>query len=295
MKILMLIPVWKRPEILRLFLRRMEAVKPDYAELKSLFILSPEDPDLNVIEHMLQMYDCLYYPNDDLGEKLNAGITFALKTDWDYLMNIGSDNIYTPLLWEIYRDYFETREKYFSINDFYCYDIVNERACYFNGFVDEEVLGGIGAGRMINRSILEDDPCIYRPHTSSGMDGFSAFYLSKKGHIQKIVPTEGRPVMLDIKTNTNINHSMEIWSRRNKDVKVDWIKNNFGLMDEINDTTFNMLSFNGFHSEVIKLCQKVKKEDAFNSVNVRYEIAFGKPRFKNCSSYEVQVSKQFKR
>jgi len=275
----------------------MQAVKPDYAEVYPLFILSPEDPHLRVIEQMLKGYECFYYSNEYLSDKLNAGMTFALSMEWDYLMGLGSDNVYTPLLWDLYRDYFETGERYFSLDDYFVYDIVNERAAYFEKYVNDKDVGGIGAGRVTHRSILEDEPCIYKPRTNCGMDGFSAIYLSRRGFIQKIVETDGRGVMLDIKTNTNVNHPIEIWGDRTKDVDVNWIKETFGLvdMDILNDGTFSMLSFNGFQTEVLKMSQTINKEDAFNSVNIRYKMAYGVTRFKNVESYKSYISQTNKR
>lgn len=295
-KILMLIPVWKRPEIFRLFMWRFEAVKPDYAEIQPLFILSPEDPQLKILERLTNGYDCFYYSNEFLSDKLNAGMTYAMNFDFDFLMGMGSDNIYTPLFWELYRDYFLT-EKYFALNDFYVYDMVNERAWFMKKYIDDPALGGIGAGRVMHRSLFEDEPAIYRPRTCTGMDGFSAINLYRKGHIQKIVETDERAVMLDIKCNTNVNHSIELYPQRDRDIPVDWIKQEFGLMDSqiLDDGTFSMLSFDGFHSEVLKQSQYIRKEDAFNSVNTSYEMAFGVKKYKNIESYYSSVSQRMKK
>lgn len=296
MKILMLIPVWKRPEIFRLFMWRFEAVKPDYAEVEPLFILSPEDPHLKILERLTSGYNCFYYSNEYLSDKLNAGMTYALNFDFDFLMGMGSDNVYTSLLWELYRDYFLT-ERYFALDDFYVYDTVNERAWFMKKYVDEPTLGGIGAGRVMHRSLIEDEPAIYRTKTNQGMDGFSAAFLARKGHIQKIVQTDDRPVLLDIKCNTNVNHSIELYPQRERDVSVDWIKQEFGLMDPqiLDDGTFSMLSFDGFHSEVLKQSQYIRKEDAFNSVNTSYEMAFGVKKYKNIESYYSSVSQRMKK
>lgn len=296
-KILMLVPLWKRPEIVRIFIDRMEAVICDYATVQPLFILSPEDPDLKLLEKMTADYQCLYYSNEYLGDKMNAGMVYSMGFDWEYLMNMGSDNVYTQHLWNLYYDCFLTGEPYFSINDCYVYDIVNNQAMHLNKYVDEPALGGIGAGRMIHRTLLEDDPAIYRPQTCQGMDGFSAMTLYRRGYTQKIIDTEGQPVMLDIKTNTNVNHALHIWPHRDRDVDVTWIRDEFGLneVDTTGGHAFELLTFDGFHSSVIKLSQEISKEDAFNSVNVRYQMAFGKQKYKNVDSYKNIVSRRYKK
>jgi hypothetical protein len=293
--ILMLIPVWRRPEILRLFLWRFEAVKPDYADVTPLFVLSPEDPQLNVIEHMLEDYDKFYYTNEYLSDKLNAGLTYAMRYDWDYVMHMGSDDVYTPALWDLYYDFFVTGCRYFAINDFYVLDMVNERGMYFENYVDEPaILGGIGAGRVTHRSLVEDDPAVIRPKMNQGMDGFYAFALYHNGYQQTIVPTDGASVLLDIKTNVNVNHPIHIWDQRTREVDPRWLRQEFGLVDGdiLDDGTFDLLSFDGFHTSVLHLSQNISKEDAFNSVNVRHEVAFGVPKYKNVASYYSQVTKR---
>lgn len=297
MKILMLIPVWKRPEILRLFLWRMQAVIPDYAELMPLFILSPEDPHLQVIEKFIDDYACVYYPNEYLGDKLNAGMLAAMDYQWDYLMGMGSDNIYTPLMWNLYEDYFETGERYFGLNSFYVYDIINNRAALFDKYVDEPKLGGIGAGRVIHRSLIEDDPMIYRTKTNQGMDGFSAWTLAQRGYIMNIIETGELPVMLDVKTNTNINHSAMIWPDKTKEVPVPFVKQEFGIYDaEILDCgAFDLINFDNFHGQVCKLSQQIGQGEAFRTVNLKYKLFFGEYRYKNVETYQSIVSRKYKR
>lgn len=291
-KILMLVPVWKRPEILRLFIYRMEANIPDYATVMPLFILSPEDPYLKVIEKFTADYNTFYYSNEYLSDKVNAGMTYSMTFEWDYLLGMGSDNIYTMRLWDLYEDYFMTGEKYFAMDNFYVYDMINNRGAYMSKYVDDKDLGGIGAGRVTHRSLLEDDPAIYKPHVNCGCDGFSAVNLARKGHIQKIVETDELPVLLDIKTRTNINQPEEIWHERKRDVPVEWLKEQFGLTDAriLDDGTFDLLNFDNFHNQICRLSQEIRKEDAFNTINTRYEVAYGVPRFKNVESYKSYVS-----
>lgn len=297
MKILLLVPLWKRPEIVRLFIWRMEAVIPDYAKVYPLFILSPEDPTLKALEKITEGYQRFYFSNEYLGDKLNAGLTYAMRFEWDYLMNMGSDNIYTDRLWQLYEDYFRTGEPYFSLNECYFYDLVNNRAWYQKDYVSDAELGGIGAGRMIHRSLIGDDPKIWRTGTCTGMDGFSAWSLYQRGgHMQKIVQANELPVMLDIKTNTNINHSIEVFPQRTKDVPVQFVIQEFGLYDSmmLDGGAYELISFEQFHTEVLRLSSGIRKEDAFNTINTRYEMAYGEKRYKNIDSYYSQVSKKSK-
>ena len=99
MKILCMTPVWKRPEILRLFLKSFEKLKivNQYlwkkVDLELLVILSPEDPhyyeNLDLLNYPgIKHFNCANYP---FGAKKNFGGKKALELEWDYLLELNSD------------------------------------------------------------------------------------------------------------------------------------------------------------------------------------------------------------
>jgi hypothetical protein len=102
--------------------------------------------------------------------------------------------------------------------------------------------------------------------------------------------------MLDIKTNTNVNHPMEMWMQRTDKVPVHWLREQFGLTDAeiLDEKTFNLLSFDGFHDAVLKLSQNINKEDAFNSINIRHQVAYGIPKYKSVDSYREIVRRKYR-
>ena len=111
-KILMLVAVWRRPEILAMFINNLERVQCDYAEVLPFFILSPEDPELNQVEALTDGYLSTFAKNDPLGEKLNIGLLQALELDWNYMIGMGSDDLFTIHMWQQSEDYFMTGEPY---------------------------------------------------------------------------------------------------------------------------------------------------------------------------------------
>jgi len=57
-----------------------------------------------------------FYKNDPLGEKKNHGLTEAMKFEWDYLLEIGSDDLVKDELLELYSNYFGKYD-YFGTKD----------------------------------------------------------------------------------------------------------------------------------------------------------------------------------
>ena len=292
MTILMLIPVWKRPEILQRFVYNMQNCIPDYCGLRPVFILSKEDPDFEQNRWITRLYDYFIWDNFPLGAKLNAAFNHCKQYDWDYMMNMGSDNIYTYRLWELYETEFIDGADFFGINDCYFYDIVNERAKYIKGYntgVDSNA-APFGAGRCIARSLLNDIDKLWRDEWQHGLDGCSAFTLYQKGYLPKVVETHGEPVMLDIKTATNLTNWAEL---EGEPVDVDYIKTMFNLIDSelIGGETIELLSKDGFRTAVCKLTQQLPtQQDAFNIVNEKYRQSFGERKYKSYGSYRSSIS-----
>lgn len=293
MRILLLIPVWKRPEILQIFLYHLRGTMPDYCEVMPLFILSPEDPDRQKIEYLIGRAPRCYADNQPLGAKMNAGLTHARQYEWNYLMNIGSDNVFTYRLWDLYESYFLDRRPFFGINDCYFYDQENERALFVSDYTTgaDDMPMPIGAGRCIRRDLIQGITELYRPHFNWGMDGSSAWTLQQAGWLPEVVPTDREPVMLDIKTRTNLTQWEEL---KGEAVPVEFIREHFNLQS-IDRDACELLTFDGFHDAVLKASNHIPKRDAFCQVNSRYESAFMEKRFSTYESYKVTVTTKFKR
>jgi glycosyltransferase involved in cell wall biosynthesis len=198
MKILTLIPLWKRPEVVRFIVERLpEHVTP-------LFLISPEDPNYQELKEIIHIYRYIDIKNDPLGRKMNVGVKSSLQIDYDYLMNLGSDDV-------LDQRYFDEIQLYLDKNSpFFGYD-----SCFVVGFKNHDryylknkcVEYPIGAGRMIRRDVVEQiaDWGMYTPEKNQGMDGDSTNRIRfATGVVPEIIRTENPPIT-DYKTNTNIN------------------------------------------------------------------------------------------
>ena len=208
-KIVMICPVWKRHSIFKKFVKSFIEFKkaaPHKVSIEMVCVLSPEDPEyLNHCE-LLNKHKIKYvvYTNFPVSRKMNALVNYVYQNyEFDYLMNIGSDDLINSKLWELYKPFIIAEEKYFGLNQFYCYDKKQNLSCLFR--MDDMIVGG---GRMIHYSILKEvlrHGNLYPEKSDSGLDSESNEIIYKftgfKGHIIE----SNEPYILDLKTEVNIN------------------------------------------------------------------------------------------
>src|SRR6478736_8593969 len=107
-KILVYLAVWKRPEITELCFRGVKRIQqhPDF-DIQALAVIS-EPGMIGLCEKYGIAW--MMYKNEPLGEKKNAGLQKAKEFDFDYLMEIGSDDIVLNELLEDYKKYIGENE-----------------------------------------------------------------------------------------------------------------------------------------------------------------------------------------
>lgn len=194
--ILVYLAVWKRPVITELCFRGIQRMKthPDY-EINALAVISEEE-----MIPLCEKYgiNWVMYKNNPLGEKKNFGLKEAKKFEFDYLMEIGSDDL---VLNELLDDYKRLigKSEFFGISD----------AAYINSengdcrrLISRSTYG---AGRMISRKALDLIGWnLWYDHLNRGMDNNSVFALNKKGvTYYRTAPMEF-PGVIDIKSEENI-------------------------------------------------------------------------------------------
>ena len=292
MKLCLFMPIWKRPGILKIVLDRLSKTLPSYAELRPVFVISREDNYFEINQRLIEGYDYLIYKNNPLGEKKNAGMDFALSFEWDYLIELGSDNVFTSKLWDYYEPYFGKSEFFGLINSYFL-DTVNDKAIFLKGYAldHNDKPFAFGAGRVISRGICEKLE-LWRKDWNCSMDGCSRYEIVDNGFKEDLVDTGEEPVMLNLVSFYNLNPFSAAEERRDKYVDVDWLKTEFGL-NEYEDQNINLLNIDNFHKEVLKRQQNTTQKNAFNEVNYIYKQSFGALRYKNYDSYRAAIYKRY--
>lgn len=146
MRLLVFLAVWKRPEITEICfmgLRRLR--KNSLHPIEVLAVISEES-----MIPLCRKYDIrwTFYKNEPLGEKKNYGLTEAMKLEWDYLIEIGSDDLLKDELITTYSDYFGKYDMFGTKDSV----IINSEDGKCNRLKSDTPFG---LGRCIKRSVIE--------------------------------------------------------------------------------------------------------------------------------------------
>ncbi len=196
-KILILLPIWKREKITKIVLGNLKELKKEY-NIEVLCVVSEQWAKIEAVRHGFKQ---VFVSNDDLGHKMNVGVKEALEYKWDYLMNLGSDDLINEKLFELYEPFMYDRRSMFGVTSVTFIDSETKEAKE----KDYKIL--IGAGRMILRSVLEDcvvkngEVDMYTKGLTCGLDLDSLKRFHKYSHTEL---KGGAECIVDIKSKDNI-------------------------------------------------------------------------------------------
>lgn len=144
-KTVILLPIWKRKAITLLCFKSLKALKEKY-NFEVMCVVSESWAKMEAFNHGFKWIEV---SNDDLGHKMNVGVDAVMKLDFDYMMNLGSDDIINEKLFEVYEPYIKKEVGMFGITKATFIDSQSKecKVC------DYQIL--IGAGRMISKKYLE--------------------------------------------------------------------------------------------------------------------------------------------
>lgn len=194
MRLLIYLAVWRRPEITEIcFMGITRLRESGVFPIEALAVISEES--MIPLCEKYNIKHC-FYKNEPLGEKLNYGLSQALKLEWDYLIGIGSDDLLKNEILEVYQPYFERH---------HC--IAMDNILFLNSetggcrFVKSN--SRFGAGKAFSRHSLEKVPKLYNEKLSKGMDNESCFELARNG-IGEIRLKSDKPLIIDIKNDESV-------------------------------------------------------------------------------------------
>jgi len=195
-KILILLPIWGREKIVDICFDNLKELQKEY-NIEVLCVVSEQWAKIKAFKYGFKQ---VWASNECLGTKMNIGVKEALEYDFDYMMNLGSDDIITKKLLEIYKPFMQDGRAIFGSTKVAFIDSVGKEIKHF----DYGIL--IGAGRMIKKSVLKE--CVYKngevdmyDKIQCGLDLNSLKRFKKYSHTEL---DNGFDTIFDIKSDTNI-------------------------------------------------------------------------------------------
>ncbi len=198
MKIQIVIPLWKRPEVTKFCFGELKKLISESKHEISVLCVISEPEYIDVCEDF--GFNWVAAPNNPLGGKINKGIKVALKYQWDYLMMMNSDNVIkVKLIDDVYQPFFDSNEKFFGI----------DKVTYINFYTNEArefsyEYSVLGIGKCIRRDVVEQlGGALYRHELNKCLDDTMMDNLMKAKVFPRMVRYEGMLAM-DFKSEVNI-------------------------------------------------------------------------------------------
>lgn len=146
MKILFFLAVWKRPEITEQCFMGLQRLMRH--GVSSLAVIS--ETEMIPLCQKYGIYFC-FHGNEPVGMKKNFGLTQALKRDWDYLIELGSDDVIQDGLIDAYMPSMKEGKDFIGARTLLMTDSVTGECREFE--FDGELV--MGLGRCFSRRLVE--------------------------------------------------------------------------------------------------------------------------------------------
>jgi len=190
MRLLFFTPVWKRPQITEICFMGIARLRGlGIHKIEALAIISEDS-----MKPLCEKYgiEWCFYKNDPLGEKKNYGLSVALEKDFDYLIEIGSDDVLKNEFLNLYTWDFPVMR----LRDFMIMDSVTGNCRLITGKIPK-----YGTGVAIHKDALPRK--IWHDKAQKGLDNALMLRMAINGQVQKWFKSD-KPLSLDIKSEVNI-------------------------------------------------------------------------------------------
>jgi hypothetical protein len=144
--------IWKRYEIFELFANATKKLNNDNLEIIVIVAGSDGNESKSIVEKHGFIY--IEIQNEPLATKMNATTILAAELNCDYVLCVGSDDVITNDLLEIYKNKMFESIDYVAVLDWYFYDTITNKFAYWGGYIDSRKGHTCGAGRLISMSLL---------------------------------------------------------------------------------------------------------------------------------------------
>lgn len=191
-KLLFYVAVWKRPEITEIcFMGISRLRRVGIHDVSALAVIS----ETSMIDLCVKYgVDYVMHKNYPLGEKKNAGLKRALEKGFDYLIDIGSDD----LLKDEFLSLYPFEKDVYGLRDFV---MMNSETGECRRLNDRDARFGVG--RAISRRAVESLGKLWNDNQNHGLDNWSEFELAKAGFLGTNIRSE-EPLAIDIKSEVNL-------------------------------------------------------------------------------------------
>ena len=144
--------VWKRPEVFEIFANQTKKLK--HKDVDIVVIVAGSEGEES--KYMVEKHGFKYIEinNTPLAHKMNATTDLAGQYAVDYVLCVGSDDIISQELFDIYVEQMNKGIDYVAVLDWYFYDTQTDKFAYWGGYTDKREGHTCGAGRLLSNRLM---------------------------------------------------------------------------------------------------------------------------------------------
>lgn len=192
MKLLIYLAAWKRPEITEICFMGINRLRESgIHEIEAFAVISEEE-----MKPLCDKYNVKYcfYKNLPLGEKKNYGLREAMAIDFDYMVQIGSDD----LLKDEFLTFYPWDKPVMGLNDFI---IINSETGACRRLSSN--ISSFGTGLSVHKEVIKKCGDLWHPDKNRGLDRSLCYTLAKNGYMERRY-SRGEPLSIDIKSEVSL-------------------------------------------------------------------------------------------
>ena len=189
---MILIPFWKRPEISEICFSGLDRIRKYRENLEVLAIISEDNYKARCDRHDIEY---TFFENLPLGRKKNHGLRVSLEKDWDYLMELNSDDVIKNDLLDLYDN---QNADYMGVGNF-CF--INSQTKECRQYSSNSMYG---IGRRYSRKLIEQVGELWKDDANARMDNYSDWKIWQTVKVDGKRIFSDEPLAADIKSDVNI-------------------------------------------------------------------------------------------
>jgi hypothetical protein len=243
-KLAIVTSIWKRPEVVELFVKGVDNLRLNCSEFDIQVIVSgsiQDDENItakgyefdDLLNESKEFFKYIEIPNEPLAAKVNATTYACRNLNVHYVLCMGSDDIISPELLNEYAKHMRKGIDFIGVTDCYFYDTVSKKALYWGGYRETYRKGHTcGAFRALSARLLAQwDWMPWENKDSNGLDRSMQDKLKITPHTFYSFSMKERGLFgVDIKSSTNMT-PFALWDN-SEYIDVNLIKKEFGYLFE---------------------------------------------------------------
>lgn len=155
LKIVFVTAIWKRHHVFKMFAKSIHLIK-EKSNIDIDVIVSGSEGELSKNLVLYEGFKYIEIPNEPLAQKVNAPVLLAKKIGATNIICLGSDDLISIELFNIYIEYIKQGYDYIGVTDFYFYDLNSKKSSYWGGYRENWRSGHTaGAGRVLSSKLLD--------------------------------------------------------------------------------------------------------------------------------------------